>query len=368
MPPAKPPPTQAGLPMTVDPSTAIQTETARQQHDDRMRAADADRSIDVVLRAAAEVDSWPATTPAPTARPQLPPPPEQQPAAQRSTLPFYPTNTDEMWRYATMLARSKLLPKAFYPKGDWGKENCRVADVHVVLMKGHDLGLKPMQAIGNINVIDGKAEVGALLMVSLILKSGMCEGWRLMSSTTRSAVYRTKRRGDEPIEFEYTIEEAEQMGLVDRGKDEEARAKNQWRLQPRTMLRRRCQSHLAREVYPDIVMGLYDHDELSEMRERAELLGLRPEDLTGAIPVESAEPAARTAASLAEGSGPGPIDRLTSVDPLKERVLARRAAAEAVKAVNRVAIPRCSLCDSLLDPRDSDPCIACRPALAPDRA
>lgn len=353
--------------MTVDPTTAIQTETARQQHDERMRAADADRSIDVVLRAAAEVDSWPAQTS--TIRPPPPPPPPPAPAVERAPLPFYPTTTDEMWRYATMLARSKLLPKAFYPKGDWGKENCRVADVHVVLMKGHDLGLKPMQAIGNINVIDGKAEVGALLMTSLILKSGMCEEWRLVSSTTRSATYRTKRRGAEPIEFEYTIEEAEQMGLVDRGKDEEAKAKNQWRLQPRTMLRRRCQSHLAREVYPDIVMGLYDHDELSEMRERAELLGLRPEDLTGAIPVESAEPAALTAASLAEGSGPGPIERLTSVDPLKERVLARRAAAaEAVKAVNRVAIPRCSLCDSLLDPRDSDPCIACRPVLAPDRA
>jgi len=43
------------------------------------------------------------------------------------------------------------------------------------------------------------------------------------------------------------------------------------------MLRRRCQSMLAREVYPDIVMGLYDHGELSEMREREMALGIDPD-------------------------------------------------------------------------------------------
>lgn len=294
-----------------------------------------------------------AATPAdpPRAEPKEAPPPQ---GAQRQPLPFYPTNSDEMWRYAQMLARSKLLPKAFYPKGDWNKENCRVADVHVVLMKGHDLGLKPMQAIGNINVIDGKAEVGALLMVSLILKSGLCEEWRLLHSDARRAVYRTKRVGQAPIDFEYTIEEAEQMGLPDRGKDEEARAKNQWRLQPRTMLRRRCQSHLAREVYPDVTMGLYDHDELAEMRAREMALGIDPDQVIDGAAVQPALP--ETSA--------GPIEQIVNsnlkrIDPLKQRLAERRAAQASADAVGGRVV-RCSLCDSPLDPRDSDPCIACR--------
>src|ERR1043165_4800752 len=219
-----------------------------------------------------------------------------------------------------MLSQSKLLPSGFYAKGDWEKERCRVADVHVVLMKGHDLGLKPMQAIGTIHVIEGKAEVGALLMVALIRKSGACAGWKLVRSDERSAIYKTRRSGDDDwTEFEYTIEEAELMGLPDKGRDERARENNQWRKQPRTMLRRRCQSMLAREVYPDVVMGLYDHDELSETSEIADRLGLREEQVAGAIDTPNQ-------AILPEGRSPF-LKRLdpalreqAPADPLKARM------------------------------------------------
>lgn len=194
---------------------------------------------------------------------------------RRDPVPFYPTNADEMWRYAQMLAQSSFLPKAFYDK-ETGR--ARVGNVHLVLMKGHDLGIQPMSCIGAINIIDGKAEVGALMMVALIRKSGICETWQLKHSDERSATYITKRIGDEePVEFTYTIEEADQMGLLDKGKSDWARENNQWKKQPRTMLRRRCQSMLAREVYPDVVLGLYDHDELSEMRERERALGIDPD-------------------------------------------------------------------------------------------
>lgn len=324
-------------------------------HDGKAIAPPAEESEPVAAppppaaEAATESPPQASMPPAPASPSAEPPPPT---GIKREPLPFYPTNTDEMWRYAQMLARSKLLPKAFYPKGDWEKEHCRVADVHVVLMKGHDLGLKPMQSIGTINVIDGKAEVGALLMVALVLKSGMCESWKLVHSDDRRAVYKTRRIGDEDwTVFEYTIEEADQMGLLDKGKDEKARENNQWKKQPRTMLRRRCQSMLCREVYPDICMALYDHDELAELREREIAIGVNPDRVIAMNGL--------AAPALPEGAGPGAIERMTRTaampaDPLKARLEARRAAAGGTVA-------RCSLCDTPLDPRDSDPCIACRP-------
>ena len=264
---------------------------------------------------------------------------------QRAPVSFNPQNADEMWRYAQMLARSTLLPKAFYDKDERGRATgpARIADVHFVLMKGQALGLHPQVSIGNINVIDGKAEIGASLMVALCLRSGICEYFELVKSDERSATFATKRVGGRrEIEFTYSIEEAEQMGLPERGKTEWARENNQWKKQPRTMLRRRCQSMLAREVYPDICMGLYDHDELAEMRERELALGIDPDKV---LPMNGLM---TSTAALQEGSVPA--------DPLKARLIARQAAAKVA-----IGVRRCSVCDNPIDPRDSDPCIACRP-------
>jgi len=198
--------------------------------------------------------------------------------AKREPVPFEPSNVDDMYRYARMLAGASLLPRAYYDRDDRERKHPKISDVHFVLLKGQQLGLHPMVAISQINIIDGKAEVGALLMVSLCRRSGLCEYFTLVSSDERQATYKTKRRG-EPSEvvFTYTIEEADQMGLLDKGRTDWAKENNQWKKQPRTMLRRRAQSMLAREVYPDIVMGLYDHDEIAEMREREVALGIDPD-------------------------------------------------------------------------------------------
>lgn len=332
---------------TIDASTMIQLEIQRQRSEAGVREAGAAISSETSKRADAEVDSWPTdfrVTPRPN---QSPDQRDSSAAAPRTPVSFEPQNADEMWRYAQMLARSTLLPKSFYGRDDKEKQHPRIADVHFVLMKGQALKLHPQVSIGNINVIEGKAEIGASLMVALCLRSGLCEYFEMVKSDDRSATFVTKRIGGRrEIEFTYTIEEAEQMGLLDKGRTEWAKENNQWRKQSRTMLRRRCQSMLAREVYPDIVMGLYDHGELAEMREREMALGVDPDRV---IPTNG----------LPAGEGaPDDFKRAyPESDPLKARLVARR------QQVAKVAIEprRCSACDSILDSRDSDPCIGCRP-------
>lgn len=306
------------------------------------------------------VADQPQPAPQPPPRPQ---PVEDGPgpvnaAGQRVPVSFDPQNADEMYRYAQMLARSTLLPRGFYDRDDKEKRHARVGDVHFVLMKGKAMGLHPMTSIGNINIIDGKAEVGALLMLSMVRKSGLMApgGWKLVHSDARRAVFATRRIDEDWTEFEYTIEEADQMGLLDKGRSEWAQANNQWKKQPRTMLRRRCQSMLLREVYPDICLALYDHDEIAELRAREIAIGVNPDRV---IALNSL---ATTA--LTDGGEPGAINRLTedakaraAADPLKARLEAKRAASGGLVA-------RCSLCDTPLDHRDSDPCIACRPETA----
>lgn len=347
---------QQGLPTTMDAGTAIKHTTDQSAHDARMRETDEADAAKRKAWADAEVASWPAP------RSYAPRPASAENNQQRVPVSFEPANADEMWRYAQMLARSKLLPKAFYDKDDKEKAHANVADVHFVLMRGHALGLHPQVSIASLNIIDGKTELAAQLIVALIMRSGLCKEWRLVKSDERSAIYVTHRLGSSaPIEFEYTIEEAEQMGLLDKGRTDWEKANNNWRKQPRTMLRRRAQSNLGREAYPDICLGLYDTGELDDLRSREMAIGVNPDRVIAVDAMSGSN-----VLELEQAAGPGAIarmsyanaDRARVVDPIKERIhqLRKTETAEPV----HIGVRKCSLCQAPLDPRDDDPCIACR--------
>lgn len=172
------------------------------------------------------------TTPAPLARP---------------ANPFEPSSIDEAMRLADLLAKSALVPSPLRGKP---------ADVFIILATGRELGIGPMQALSDINVIQGKPVYSADLMVAQCKrKPEVCKYIRLVESTEAGATYETHRVGaPEPERFSFTIDDARKLGLTD---------KDNYRKQPKTMLRRRAAAQLAREVYPDLVRG-YDPDEAED--------------------------------------------------------------------------------------------------------
>ena len=160
--------------------------------------------------------------------------------------PFEPQNLQQAMELARMLSGSGLLPRALQGKP---------ADTLVIMLKGHELGLSPMQAISGISVIQGKAVVEAATMVGLCLRRrDVCEFFRLVSGDDRIATFETKRINSERVTMSFTIDEAKRAGLL--GKDN-------WRNYPAAMLRARASSGLARAVYPDLTAGMYDPDEVA---------------------------------------------------------------------------------------------------------
>lgn len=157
-----------------------------------------------------------------------------------------PKNLEESERLSTTLSKSMLLPN-----GLTGKPS----DVLAVVLTGAELGLAPMQAIRGIQIIKGKPTLSADTMGALCKRRrDVCEYLVLKASTAEKAVYETKRVGDpEPTRQEFTIEDARVAGLA--GQDN-------YRKHPKAMLRARCLSAICRTVYPDVVMGLYDPEEL----------------------------------------------------------------------------------------------------------
>ena len=63
------------------------------------------------------------------------------------TFSLTPKTLDEAMKYSEMLAKSSIVPKNYQGKA---------GDILVAVQMGHELGLKPIQSLQNIAVINGK--------------------------------------------------------------------------------------------------------------------------------------------------------------------------------------------------------------------
>jgi hypothetical protein len=224
--------------------------------------------------------------------------------------PFAPQGLEQAMQLADTLARSNLLP---------GPLRGKPSDVLVTLITGHELGLSPMQAVRGLHVIDGKAVMSADLTVALVMKRReVCEFFRLTESTDQKATYSTKRIGSDPVTLTWTIEQATKAGIA--GKDN-------WKKHPAAMLRARCASALARAVFPDLVLGVYDPDEAEEFRQPARVVA---PSLVHAVPAASATTIDADYSQPAPESAPEGAPAADAVEVIRTQI----AAAQSVEALN----------------------------------
>ncbi len=156
--------------------------------------------------------------------------------------PFVPTGIDQAEKLAITLAKSSLLPDALRGKP---------SDVLVTIIAGHELGLSPMQAVRSMHIIKGKPVLSADLMVALVKRQPQCVYFKLVESTNEKATYECERKGEGKTTLSFTIQDAQRAGL----------SGDNWRKYPAAMLRARCSAALARAVFPDLTLGVYDPDE-----------------------------------------------------------------------------------------------------------
>lgn len=171
----------------------------------------------------------------------------QGPAVAKAdaTRAFEPNSIDEGYELAKLLCASGLLPR--------GAQRPEAA--FAIIATGRELGLTAMQSLRSIHIIDGKPTLSADLILALCKsRPDVCVYFRLVESTERGATYETQRKGEpEPTRMTWTWEDAQRAGVT--GKDN-------WKKYPAAMLRARCITALARAVYPDLAMGVYDPDEV----------------------------------------------------------------------------------------------------------
>lgn len=170
---------------------------------------------------------------------------------------YIPQTFAEAMSLAEVIHKSGLAPETLRTAGA----------VFVAMAHGAELGLKPMQAIRLVNVIKGKPTLSADGIVAVILASGVCDYFEPVEESPRAVTWRTRRRGSEEKRATFTIEEAQAAGLVN----------DMYRKWPKRMLSARCKAFLGRDVYPDIVGGLYTPEEAAEIPTTARPVEPEPE-------------------------------------------------------------------------------------------
>ena len=126
-------------------------------------------------------------------------------------------------------------------------------DYFLIMLKGIELGISPMSAVGIISIIQGVPVLDAKGILALVKGSGLLEDIEMGGDET--AYYCImKRKGESSAHKEiFTIEDAANLGLA---------SKSNYKKQPKTMLKWRVVTACARVVFPDITIDLYTHEEI----------------------------------------------------------------------------------------------------------
>ena len=158
-----------------------------------------------------------------------------------------PQSLDEAFRFADMLATSDLVPKDFQRKP---------GNILVAMQWGAEVGLKPLQALQNIAVINGRPSLWGDAVIALVRSSPACE-YVIEEEDGDAAVCRVKRRGEPEQVRTFSMADAKTAGLAGKA--------GPWTQYPRRMRQMRARAFALRDVFPDVLKGLPVAEELIDM-------------------------------------------------------------------------------------------------------
>ena len=148
------------------------------------------------------------------------------------------SNAPFTWRTLNMIAHTELVPRRL--RGD-------PPAMYASIMLGRELGLRPMQSMNMIDVVNGRATLSAELQVAMIRETG--HSIRLEELNANAAtVTGTRHDNGDSISFTFTMEMAERAGLA---------GKRNWQQYPEAMLWARAVSMLARMLFADVFAAIH---------------------------------------------------------------------------------------------------------------
>ena len=185
-----------------------------------------------------------------------------------------PQTLTEAMEYAEIISKSSICPKAMHNKP---------GDVLVAVQMGSECGMKPLQAIQNIAVINGRPTVWGDAMLALVRSSGLLE--QISETVTDDGAIATCaviRKGEpQAVSRSFSLEDAKRAGLL--GKQ------GPWQQYTSRMLQLRARSFALRDVFPDVLSGMAMREEVLDIPQERDVTPVA--DLQAALTKQAPAPA-----------------------------------------------------------------------------
>lgn len=185
---------------------------------------------------------------------------------QAAPFSLEPRNLAEAMEYAKIIASSDMVPKHYIGKP---------GNVLVAVQMGSELGLKPMQSLQGIAVINGNPGIWGDAMWALIISHPEYEDSTEEKTDTQCTIT-LKRRGRSAVVSTFSMEDAKKAGLA--GKQ------GPWQTATKRMLQMRARSFACRDLFADALKGIKSVEELRDYSQEPE------KDMGAAEVVAAAEP------------------------------------------------------------------------------
>jgi RecT family len=161
-----------------------------------------------------------------------------------------PQSMDEAFRLAQAICAAGMAPR-----GMDTPEKAMIA-----IMRGLEVGLTPMMALDKIAIVNGRPVIWGDGAIGLVRGSGLCDYVKEYiegDGDNRVAVCAAKRKGEaDPIERRFSVADAKKASLW--GKS------GPWQQFPERMLQMRARAFALRDLFADVLGGLYLKEEIEE--------------------------------------------------------------------------------------------------------
>ena len=156
---------------------------------------------------------------------------------------------EDAYRFAVSVQKSGLAPQSFRTP----------EQILVAMQHGAELGLKPLQALQSIAVIQGRPCIWGKALPALVMRSGnleVFEEWFEGSGENLKALCKVKRKGvDAPRTESFSVEDAKTAGLWKKA--------GPWQQYPKDMLRYRARAR-AFVLFADVLAGVGIAEEMQD--------------------------------------------------------------------------------------------------------
>ena len=168
---------------------------------------------------------------------------------QTNSFSLTPSNLQEAIQFAEILAKSTVVPKHYQNKS---------GDILVAVQMGAELGLKPIQALQNIAVINGKPSVYGDALLALVQINPVFESIEeSFDEETNTAYCTVKRKGESEYKVSFSEKDARKAGLWGKG--------GPWTTYPKRMLQMRARGFALRDKFADVLGGLITAEEARDI-------------------------------------------------------------------------------------------------------